>query len=593
MAQKNIFNRTISNPVVHTFLIYISGGWIVLEMTDYFINNYGLSETFRDILLIIMIAGLPVALFISWYLSRDKKEKAEDLDIKPDKASSNILRILFKRPWFSIPGTIIMILIVVSLIRLIYQHRSDITDRRDKIDSEISLAVLPFINLTGNADQEWLVSGLQETLINELSKLSQVKPLRVISRHTVNSFESIDKSIPEIAQEINVDYLVEASVLSFADSITLQLRLIQVLPEESIVLAQTFTGGISNILRLYSNIATQIAQKTNLELAPHEKEKLPSPRTVSPESYRAYLRGMYYLNMDTPEEMAKGLEYLHEAVRLDPGEPFAYAGLAQGYIEIAHGPLDVAGNALIKAEAAANQAIKLDTNMAEIYAAMAEINLYGLWEFEKAERYFIKALELDPNLSLTHWHYAWALYLFGRMEEGLVENELAQKYDPFNPNITAHLGLLYSLDGRHEDAIREALKSLEIEKDYQMGYYALGEVYLAMGRIDEAIEAHQKLVELYPWWKWALGNTYANSGHRDEAEKILNELEKTEVNTFNAMGLTILYGSLGKMDEAFKWLAYEPHAAWLPWIAVIPSWSNSLPDDPRFENFLERLNLPN
>jgi divalent metal cation (Fe/Co/Zn/Cd) transporter len=152
MVQKNIFNRTISNPLVQTFLIYISGGWIVLEMTDYFINNYGLSEKFRDVLLIIMLAGLPVALIISWYLSREKKEKAEDLDIAPDKISLNFFSILLKRPWFSIPGTIIMILIVLSLIRLIYRHSSDLTDGVDQIHSEISLAVLPFTNFTGNPE---------------------------------------------------------------------------------------------------------------------------------------------------------------------------------------------------------------------------------------------------------------------------------------------------------------------------------------------------------------------------------------------------------------------------------------------------------
>jgi len=128
-------------------------------------------------------------------------------------------------------------------------------------------------------------------------------------------------------------------------------------------------------------------------------------------------------------------------------------------------------------------------------------------------------------------------------------------------------------------------------KDYQMGYYILGEAYLAMGRIDDAIEVYKKLVELYPWWNWALGTTYAISGHRDEAEKILNELEKSEVNPFSALGLTLLYGALGKMDEAFKWLAYEPHHGWVSWVAV-PPWSESFRDDPRFEDFLKRLNLP-
>ena len=457
--------------------------------------------------------------------------------------------------------------------------------------TEISIAVLPFKNLSNDPDQEWLVAGQHETLITELSKLSQVEPLlRVIGSYTVNSFKNYEKSLSEIAQEINVDYLVEGFISGIEDSITLQLRLIQALPEERIVLAQSFTGDISNILRLFSNIAGQMAQKMNLDISEEDEEKLQSSRTVNPEAYKAYLRGMYHLNMDTPEDKEIGLAYLFEAVRIDPGEPFAYAGLALGYIEIAHGPLGTEDD-LIKAEAAANQALKLDTTLAEIYAALAPVYLLKTWEFEKAERYFIKALELNPNMALTRWYYAWTLFLFGRMEEAIVENELAQKLDPFNPNITAHLGLLYRIDGRYEDAIQEALKSLEIEKDYQMGYYVLGEAYLAMGRTDDAIEVYKKLVELYPWWNWALGNTYAISGHRDEAEKILNELEKSEINPFGALGLTLLYGALGKMDEAFKWLAYEPHHGMVSWVAV-PPWSEPFRDDPRFEDFLKRLNLP-
>ncbi len=454
-----------------------------------------------------------------------------------------------------------------------------------------SIAVLPFKNLSNDPEYEWLVAGQHETLITELSKLSQVEPLlRVIGSYTVNSFRNSDKSLPEIALEINVDYLVEGSISGNEDSITLQLRLIQALPEESIVLAQSFTSDISNIFKLYSNIAAQMAQKMNLDISVEDKEKLSSPRTVNPDAYKTYLRGMYHLNMDTPEDKEKGLAYLYEALRIDPGEPFAYAGLAQGYIEIAHGPLGTEDD-LIKAEAAANQALKLDTSMAEIYAVMAEVYLFH-WEWEKSERYFIKALELDPNMAFTRWYYAWTLYLFGKTEEAIIENERAQKIDPFHPNITVHLAALYYDVGRYEDALQEALKSLEIEKDYQMGHYVIGVIYLAMGRTDDAIEVHKKLVELSSGWKWALGATYAISGHRDEAEKILHELENSQVNEWNAFQLAMMYGALGRMDEAFKWLDYEPHTAMLPWVAVISDWSKPFRSDPRFEDFLKRLNLP-
>ena len=591
MAQQKNINSFISNPLVQTFLIYVSGGWIILEMTDYFINNYGLIETFRDVLLIILLAGLPMALFLSWYFSREKGEaKEKEIEAVTGKKAPGLFKVILRRPWFSVPGTVLFILIVVSLIRLVYRHSADITGSLNLSHAESSLAVLPFTNYTGDLEQEWLVAGQHETLINELSKISQVRPLRMISTSTVNAFKNYDKPAPEIAKEIGVDYLVEASVLGFGDFISLHLRLIQVYPKENVVWAESCTSNFTDVLKLHNGIAGQIAEKMNLGLSPDDLDKLSKPREVNPESYKAYLRGMYHINQLTEESKKIGLEYLHEAVRIDPGEPFAYAGLAHGYIEIAHSPLDITGDALIKAEAAANQAIKLDTTMAEIYAAWAAIYLYQLWEFDKAERYFIKALQLNPNLALTHYHYAWALYLFGRMEEAIEEHKLAQKYDPFNPQHTAWLGGLYFYDGRYEDAIKEAHKSFEIQKDYSVGYYVLGGAYLELGRYEESIEAYKKLVEAAPEFKYRLGYAYAIIGNYDEAESILEELE-ANISPWNAFGLVWIYTALGKKDEAFRCLAHEPPLFAVPWIAVYRELKD-LQDDPRWAEFIDRLNLP-
>jgi len=592
MADKKSINKIISNPLVQTFLIYISGGWIVLEMTEYFISNYGLTERFRDILLIIMIIGLPVALFLTWQFGREKDE-AEEKD-------NRLFKVLLKRPWFSIPAILVLALILFTAVRYVYKSDERVTDRKAKYSNidellsqagaEVSLAVLPFTNFTGNPDQEWLVSGQHEALIHELSRISQVRPLRIISRSTVNAFKHYERPISELAEEINVDYLVEASVLGSTDSVSLQLRLIQVHPEESVVWAESSTSDFNNILNYYSNLASQIVHKVDLGLTPDEEKAFSTSREVNPESYKAYLRGMYHLNQLTPEGFEKGLEYLHEAVRIDPAEPFAHAGLALGYLEIAHSPLDP-GDALTKAEAAASQAFKLDTTLAEIYAALAEVYLYELWKFDLAEEFFQKALKINPNLAIVHYHYSWALYLFGRMEEAIVEHKLAQKYDPFNPLHTAWLGTLYTYNGQVEKAIDVALESLEIQKDYPAGYFVLGHAYLHSGRITEAIETHKKLAELYPWWSWGLGITYASTGHTEEAEEILNELESGPINGWAAYGLCCIYAALDRKDEAFKWLAYEPHHAFTAWIAIMPEFEN-LHDDPRFADFLERLNLP-
>ena len=482
-------------------------------------------------------------------------------------------------------------LIVVSLIRLVYRNSASISNNLEKSGAEISLAVLPFTNFTGDTDQEWLVAGQHETLINELTKISQVRPLRVISRHTVNAFKNFDKPLPDIARKINVEYLVEASVMSFGDSITLQLRLIQVYPEENVVWAESCSSDFTNILKLHSGIASDIAEKMNLDLSSEDMEQLPAPHEVNPESYKAYLRGMYHLNQLTPEGMEKGLEYLQEAVRLDPDEPFAYAGLALGYLEIAHGPLDP-GDALPKAEAAVAQALKIDSSMAEIYAALAEVYLYKLYRFEESEKYFIKALELNPNLALTHYHYAWALYLFGRMEEAIAEHKLAQKYDPFNPLHTAYLGGLYYNDGQYEKAIETALESFEIQEDYAVGYIVLGQAYLEMGKTEEAIEAHEKLADLYPWYSYKLGITYYKTGQQEKAEKMLNDLlEDPSIGPFKAWQIASLAAVLGENDIAFEYLNWEPHHAFVAWAAVGHPFKN-LHDDPRWAVFINGLNLP-
>lgn len=592
MPENKSFKRFISNPLVHTFLIYISGGWIVLEMTDYFINNYGLATRFRDILLIIMIIGLPVAILLTWIFTREKKEE--------ELKGMGIFRVMLKRPWFSIPGVIVILLLIFSSVQYVYRHSSGVADRRNaypniselmhEAAAEVSLAVLPFSNLTGNREQEWLVAGQHEALIHELSMISQMRPLRIISRSTVDAFKHQPKPVAEIAREIDVEYLVEAAVLGSADSVTIQLRLIRLVPEESVVWAETSSTDFRHILGFYGGLAREIAREMNLGLSPVQEETMGAKREVNPECYKAYLRGMYHLNMLTPEGMEKGLEYLHEAVRIDPAEPFAYAGLALGYLEIAHSPLDP-GDALPKAEAAASQAFKLDTTMAEIYTALGEVYMYELWKFDLARDYLEKSLKINPNLAIAHYHYAWLLYLFGDVEGAIREHLLAQKYDPFNPLHYAWMGILYYANGQIEEAIDVTLESFEIRADYPAGYYVLGLTYLKAGDAEKAMEAHQKLAELYPWWSWALGYTCAATGHTAEAEEILTRLENGNINNWIAYGVLQINAGLGRWDEAFRWLDYEPHHAFVAWVSIQDEFEE-MRRDPRFRAFLERLDLP-
>lgn len=198
---------------------------------------------------------------------------------------------------------------------------------------------------------------------------------------------------------------------------------------------------------------------------------------------------------------------------------------------------------------------------------------------------------MNPNLALTHYHYSWALYLWGRMEEAITEHLLAKKYDPFNPLHSAWLGALYCYNGQYEEAIREAELAMELNPEYPVSYYVLGITYLEQGLEEEAIAAHKKVMEIVPHWTFPLVTTYARTGRMNEATRMAEEYEQTPVIPFTAINRAVNYSQVGKVDHAITYLNFEPHHAWTAWAAVMPEYYN-LRKDPRFNEFLDRLNLP-
>ena len=462
--------------------------------------------------------------------------------------------------------------------------------KTDQTDNEKSVALMSFKNLTGDTTNNYLAEMHHDAMVQELGKISQVKPLRVVGPSTTSRLEKNRSSLSETAGAIGVDYLIEASLISSGELQEIMIRMIQIFPGEKLIWANNYTSDRRNILKLYNGIAGQIADKLGLELLPQELVKLPKPRLVDPQSYEAYSRGMSELEKSTEEGMSKGLEYLQEAVNLAPEDPYANAGLALGYLTIAHSALDP-GDALEHGEEYALKSLMIDSTLAEVHAALAMAYLYKSWKFAEAEKHFRRALELNPNLDMAHYHYAWELLLLGRPDEAISEHKLAQKYDPYNPLHTAWLGGLYEHYDRNEEAVQEALKSFGIQKDYPVGYMILGRAYLNMGREEEAIAAHQKLAELYPTQVALLCLTYIKTGHFDKADEILKTIEAQNVTSIIAYNRSRIYAVLGRKDDAFKWLNYEPHHGFVAW-AVVNRDFESLHSDPRWDEFLRRLNLP-
>jgi TolB-like protein/Flp pilus assembly protein TadD len=467
-------------------------------------------------------------------------------------------------------AALLSILLIAGAIYLI-------TGRAEAIDS---IAVLPFEN--------YFVDGITDELIG---KLARVGALRVISFWSMMRYKGSEKSLQEIAQELNVDAVVTGTVQQVGESVSIRVRLIDALPEEQNLWEQTYDRVMTDVLVMHSDVARAIAQEIKVAVTPQEEARLASARQVDPETYEAYLKGNFHMNQGTPEGYQKGLAYLHQAVEKDPSDPLAYAGLAAAYITIAHSAM-ATPDALPRAKAAALRALKLDDTLAETHASFAFITGYYDWDWEASEQAFQRALEINPSLAIAHYHYSWYLVLFDRMDEAIEEHKRAQELDPLTPFHTAWLGGLYWYGGRYEEAIEETRKALELGPKSWSGLYVLGHTYADKGMYEEAIAVFQKAVALYPEeLKYALGRAYELAGRRDEALKILAELEKEEATPFGAWGLASLYTALGEKDEAFRWLNYEHPHAWFPWVRVDPQFV-PLRDDPRFKDLLRKMNLP-
>jgi TolB-like protein/Flp pilus assembly protein TadD len=450
-----------------------------------------------------------------------------------------------------------------------------------------AVVVLPLENLSGDPDQEYFAAAMHSALIGELGRIGA---LRVISRTSAVGVRAAGLALPEIASMLAVDLALEGSVMREGDDVRIRVHLLETRPRERQIWTQEFRRRAADALAIHGDIARAVADAVRIELAPGESARLASAHAMTPATYEAYLRGLYHLDLATPAEAERGLRYLHEAVDADPANARVLAALAEGYIRLGHGfaPPDGARE---RAREAAQRAIRLQPDLAEAHAALATALLYYEYDFAGAERHFLRARELNPNLAMNHYHYAWYLALFDRLDEAIAAHQRARSLDPLDPLHTTWLGLLYLMAGRPDDGMREARHALELAPRAPGGWFVLGDAYALKGMHDDAVAAHRRLTEWGPPFAWPLAITCALAGRLDCARAAIAELEALPPNAWNAFGLAAAYSAVGEPDRALEWLRYEPRHAWFPWIRNI-DWFAGLWGDPRFDALLAGHGLP-
>jgi len=455
-----------------------------------------------------------------------------------------------------------------------------------------SLAVLPLENLSHDPQQEYFAEGLTEALITTLAKIGE---LRVISRTSAMLYKGVRKPLREIARELEVDAIVEGTVLRAGQRIRITAQLIDA-TNETHLWAESYERHLRDVLHLQAEVAEAIAKQVRVKLTPQERAHLAQTQPVNPEAYEAYLKGRYHWLRRSSEELPKAVQYFERAIEMDPTYAAAYAGLADSLSGL--GVYFVAPDqGCGKAKRLALQALEMDPGLAEAHCSFAWATAWYDYDFYAAEREFERSIELNPRYATAHLWFGFCLGAMGRYEESYAEFKRAIRLDPHNTYTYATFGFVCYLTRRYDEAIDHFRKSLELDPGIGQAYCGLGWAYTYKSMNDAAIEAVSKALELSPrasLFLGFLGEVHAAAGHQDEAQKILvrlQELSKTQYVSPHFVGR--IYLTLGKKEEALTWLetAYRERAALMVLLKTDPRFDELRPD-PRFQGLMRRMNFP-
>ena len=456
-----------------------------------------------------------------------------------------------------------------------------------------SLAVLPLENLSNDASQDYFADGMTDELISDLG---QISALRVISRTSVMAYKHANKRLPQIARELNVDAVVEGTVLRSGDQVRIAAQLIEASSDKHLW-SQSYEGELRDTLALQNRVARAIADQIRINLNSQERAALKNVRVVNPEAYESYLKGRYFWNKRTADGLKVALAYFNEAIDEDPQYAPSYSGLADTYALL--GDWQYAAmtpkEALPKAKAAAIKALELDSTLGEAHTSLGYCLRAFDWDFDSAGKEFRRAIELNPSYATAyHWN-AMNLGLLGRPKEALVEMRKAENLDPLSLIINSDLAEFLLLTHSYDESVNQSRKIIEMDPTFATGHKQLGDAYLLEQMDKEAVAELQKAVRLSggsPICIADLARAYVASGKTNEAVKLLSDLEKSSnASRTDAPQIAMIYASMRDNEQAMNWLERAYEERFNPSI-LLRSGFGPLRSDPRFEDFLRRVGLP-
>jgi TolB-like protein len=571
----SLLQRLRERKLFQWALAYLAGAWVLFQGIEVMAEPWGLSPGLQRTIHLFVAVGFLVALVLAWYhgeKGRQRVSGAELLIIALLLAVGGILIRAYTPEEAAAP-----------------EARPAETTRQPADSAVRSLAVLPLANLMGDPEQAYFVDGLHDLLIGELAGISE---LTVISRTSVMRYRDTDRSMGEIAAELNVDALVEGSVFRAGDTVRIIVQLIRGSPEDHLW-QDRYEGRLSEALGLQARVAEAIAREIRLALSPREAERLARRTEVDPAAQEAYLRGLALWRTRSADGMRRALTYLEEAVALDSTFSLAWSALADAYtLGAAYHALNLpAVEAYRRGEASALRALELDPDLAEAHAALGSAHLWGTRNVDAAETSLRRALVLNPNLAQAYNWLGDVLVARARPEEALQSFQRARVLDPFSPLMHRDVARALKYLGRCEEATAAAEAALELDPHHALAFSVLQYCHRAAGQLEEAVDAAVKFTERSAGGIGSadgLRVAYAATGWEGLLEAQIDLFLTVPNYTFAAKG----YSELGRIDEAFDALfaALDAHEAFLWECQVDPVLAN-LRSDPRWDEVLRRMGL--
>jgi TolB-like protein/tetratricopeptide (TPR) repeat protein len=463
----------------------------------------------------------------------------------------------------------------------------------ETLAGRVMLAVLPLTNLSGDQKQEYFADGLTEEIITVLGGLCPLR-LGVIARTSAMRYKRTDKGINEIGRELGVDYVIEGAVRRDKERVRITAQLVRV-SDQTHLWAKSYERELRDVLMLQAELASAIATAVQVQLAVSAIPGLRSGRAVNPDAYEACLRGRFFWNRRSREDLCRALEFFAKSVEEDPSYAPAFAGLADTYLVLLDYRYVAPNEALAMAVAAAVNALRLDEWLVDAHTSLAHAKLHAL-DWKGAEQEFRNTMQLGPGYALAHFYYANFLTALGRFDEAIAEAREAVRLDPVSMVAETNLAILYSNAGRHDEALEACWRAIKMEPNLARPYDDLGRVLLEKANYSEAIAALQKAVHLSnrsARCLSSLGYAYGITGNRDLARAILAELEELSSRRYIASSdFAIVHAGLGEREEAIGWLerAYEERDSHLPHLNVDPRLI-SLRTHARFQALLRRTGI--